>query len=87
VWRPRAPGSMFGDTRIMVGERGTSRFRMIKPWAVTPLEQARDTSGNFIDSKEAFGTQWVGSHTPTQLKSSKTSIILFSTTGRVARAA
>ncbi len=87
IWRPRAPGTLFGDTRIMVGERGTSRFRMVKPWAVEPLMQARDTNGYFIDSKESFGTQWVGSHTPTQLKSSKTSVILFSTAGRVSRVA
>lgn len=86
VWRPIAPGTLFGDTRILVGERGTSRFRMVKPWQVTPLEQARDTNGAFIDAKEAFGTQWIASHTPTQLKTSKTSVILYSTTGRVSRA-
>jgi hypothetical protein len=87
VWRPRAPGTLFGDTRILVGERGSSRFRMVKPWAVEPLQPARDSNGLFTDSKETFGTQWVGSHTPTQLKSSKTSVILFSTTGRVSRVA
>jgi hypothetical protein len=86
VWRPRAPGSMFGDTRIMVGERGCCRFRMVKPWAVEPLSPARDANGLFIDSKETFGTQWVASHTPTQLKASMTCVILFSTTGRVSRA-
>lgn len=86
VYRPRAPGSLFGDTRIVVGERNNSRFRMIKPWQMTPLEQARNSAGAFIDAMEAFGTQWVGSHTPTQLKNAATSIILFSTLGRVARA-
>lgn len=86
VWRPIAPGSMFGDTRILVGERGCCRFRMLKPWQVTPLEQARDTNGAFIDAKEAFGTQWVAVHTPTQLKGSMTSVILYSGTGRVSRA-
>lgn len=85
VWRPRAPRSAFGDTRILVGERGTTRFRMVKPWSVNPMEQARDANGAFIDAQESFGTQWVGSHTPTQLKSSKTSVILYSATGRIAR--
>ncbi len=85
VWRPRAPRSAFGDTRILVGERGTTRFRMVKPWTVNPLEQARNSSGAFIDAQETFGTQWVGSHTPTQLKGSKTSVILYSGTGRIAR--
>lgn len=85
-FRPRAPGSLFGDTRILVGERGNTRFRMVKPWAMNPLEQARNASGAFIDAQESFGTQWVGSHTPTQLKGASSSIILYSTTGRVARA-
>ena len=85
VFRPRAPGSLFGDTRIVVGERGNSRFRMVKPWAMNPLEQARNSAGAFIDAQESFGTQWVGSHTPTQLKGAATSIILYSLAGRVAR--
>lgn len=85
VWRPKAPGTLFGDTRVVLGQRGVSRFRMVKPWEVTPLEQARNTNGEFIDAKEAFGTQYIGSHTPTQLKGSKTSVILYSATGRVAR--
>lgn len=87
VFRPRAPGSLFGDTRIVVGERGNSRFRMVKPWSMTALEQARNSAGAFIDAQEGFGTQWVGSHTPTQLKGAATSIVLYSTAGRVARAA
>lgn len=86
VFRPRAPGSLFGDTRIVVGERGNTRFRMVKPWAMTALEQARNSAGAFIDAQEAFGTQWVGSHTPTQLKGAATSVILYSTAGRIARA-
>jgi len=85
VWRPRAPGSLFGDTRIMVGMRGCCRFRMVKPWSVEPLQPARDANGLFIDSKETYGTQWVASHTPTQLKSAMSCVILFSTAGRVAR--
>ncbi len=87
VFRPRAPGSLYGDTRIVIGERGNSRFRMVKPWTMTSLEQARNSAGAFIDAQESFGTQWVGSHTPTQLKGAATSIILYSSAGRVARAA
>lgn len=82
-----APGLVLGDTRILVGERGNTRFRMVKPWTMNPLEQARDGSGNYIDAQDGFGTQWVVSHTPTQLKNSLTSVVLYSATGRVARAA
>lgn len=86
AFNPTAPGLMLGDTRILVGERGNTRFRMVKPWSMNPIEQARDASGNFVDAQEAFGTQYVVSMTPTQLKSSLTSVVLYSTTGRVARA-
>lgn len=82
-----APGLVMADTRILIGERANTRFRMVKPFAMNPLEQARNADGQFIDQKEGFGTQWVVSHTPTQLKNSLTSVVLYSTTGRVARAA
>lgn len=80
-----APGLVLGDTRILVGERGNTRFRMVKPFSMNPLEQARDGSGNYIDTQDGFGTQWVVSHTPTQLKNSLTSVVLYSATGRVSR--
>lgn len=81
-----APSLMLADSRILVGERGNCRFRMVKPFAMNPLEQQRDVSGRFTDGQEGFGTQWVVSHTPTQLKNSLTSVVLYSATGRVARA-
>jgi hypothetical protein len=86
LYNSRAPGLMLGDTRILVGERGNTRFRMLKPFAMNPIEQARNATGQFIDAQEAFGTQWVVSHTPLQLKNTLTSVILFSTAGRIARA-
>lgn len=87
TFNPTAPGLQLADTRIMVGERGNTRFRMVKPFAMNPIEQARDANGKFTDQRESFGTQFVVSHTPTQIKGSCSSIILFSTAGRVARVA
>lgn len=85
TFNPKAPGLQLADTRIIVGERGNTRFRMVKPFAMNPIEQARDANGKFTDQRESFGTQFVVSHTPTQIKGSCSSIILFSTAGRVAR--
>jgi hypothetical protein len=82
-----APNLVMGDNRILVGERGNSRFRMVKPWAMNPLEQVRNANGQFTDQQHSFGTQWVLVHTPLQLKNSLSSVVLFSATGRVARAA
>lgn len=87
TFNPKAPGLQLADTRIIVGERGNTRFRMVKPFAMNPIEQARDSTGKFTDQRESFGTQFVVSHTPTQIKGSCSSIILFSTAGRVARVA
>lgn len=85
IFNSTAPGIQLGDTRILLGERGNSRFRMVKPWSMNPLEQARNSAGAYIDAQDGFGTQWVVSHTPAQLKNSLTSVIVYSATGRVAR--
>lgn len=87
TFNPTAPGLVLGDTRILLGERGNTRFRMCKAFAMNPPEQARNAAGLFTDQQEGFGTQYIVSHTPTQLKNSLTSIIVYSATGRVARAA
>ncbi|MDP1530321.1 MAG: phage protease [Rhodoferax sp.] len=87
TYNPKAPGLQLADTRIIVGERGNTRFRMVKPFAMNPIEQARDSNGKFTDQRESFGTQFVVSHTPSQIKGACSSIILFSTAGRVARVA
>lgn len=85
IYNSKVPGIMLGDTRILVGERGNTRFRLVKPWSMNPLEQARNSAGAYIDAQDGFGTQFVISHTPTQLKNSLTSVIVYSATGRVAR--
>lgn len=80
-----APGLVLGDTRILLGERGNTRFRMVKAFAMNPPEQARNAAGLYTDQQEGFGTQYVVSHTPKQLKNSLTSVIVYSAAGRVAR--
>lgn len=87
TFNPRAPGLVMGDTRIMVGERGNTRFRMVKPFSMSEQQQVRNAAGLFTDQQEAFGTQWVVSHTPIPLKNSLSSILVYSASGRVARAA
>jgi hypothetical protein len=87
TYNPTAPGLMMADTRILVGERGNTRFRMVRPWSMNPLEQARDSNGNFIGAQEGYGEQYIVSHTPVNRKNALTSIVLYSATGRVARVA
>lgn len=87
TFNPTAPGLVMGDNRIIVGERGNTRFRMVKAFSMNEPQPARNAAGLFTDQQEGYGTQFIVSHTPTQLKNSLTSIIVYSATGRVARAA
>jgi hypothetical protein len=84
-FRTTAPGLHMGDQRIIIGERGVSRYRMMKPWAMGQLENQKDSNGRFTGKKEAYGDQFVLLHTPTQLKAALTSVVLYSATTRVDR--
>lgn len=87
VFNTRAPGLDTADARIVVAERGNTRFRMMRPFQMSELSQARDTNGNFIGMQEGYGEQFLICHTPTQRKNATTSVVLYSSTARVARAA
>ena len=86
-FRSYAPGLAMGDVRTVLCERGTVRFRMLKPWTLGELENQKDSNGRFTGKKEAYGDQFVIVHTPTQLKGAFTSIVVYSSSGRVDRAA
>lgn len=85
-YKTTAPGLYMGDQRIVIGERGQTRFRMMKPWTMGQLQDQRDpTTGLFTGKKDAYGDQFIVLHTPTQLKGACTSIVLYSATARVNR--
>lgn len=84
-FKTSGPGLWFGDQRVLIGERGTTRYRILKPWVMGTLENSRGSNGRFTGQKEAFGDQWISVHTPTQLKRAYTSMVLYSSAARVAR--
>ncbi|HLP97482.1 MAG TPA: phage protease [Sideroxyarcus sp.] len=84
-FRTTAPGLYMGDQRIVIGERGQTRFRMMKGWTMGQLQDQRDSNGRFTGKKEAYGDQFIVLHTPTQLKAAYTSMVLYSATARVDR--
>ncbi|MEW6647199.1 MAG: hypothetical protein AB1450_08380 [Pseudomonadota bacterium] len=86
AFRSYAPGLAMGDVRTVIGERGTVRFRMLKPWTLGELENQKDSNGRFTGKKEAYGDQFVVVHTPTLLKGALTSMVVYSATARVDRA-
>lgn len=86
AFNTRAPGLDTMDQRLIVGQRGNTRFRMMRPFQMAEMQQARDGSGFFVGAQDGYGEQFFACHTPTQLKNANTSIVLYSGTGRVARA-
>lgn len=84
-FKTTAPALNMGDQRIIIGERGQTRFRMMKPWSMGMLTDQRDSNGRFTGKKEAYGDQFIVLHTPTQLKRAYTSIVLYSASARVNR--
>ncbi len=80
-----APGLAIADQRLVMGERNTSRFRMLKPWAMEQLENVKDSNGLFTGQKHAYGTQHVAVHTPIPLKNCYTSMLAYSAAARVNR--
>ena len=59
---------------------------MLRPLEMKNPEEARDASANFIAATESYGEQYVAVHSPTLRKNANTSLVLYSSTGRVARA-
>lgn len=84
-FKATAPGLWMGDQRLIIGERGQTRFRMMKPWAMSELENQKDGNGRFTGQKEAYGDQFIVLHTPTPLKRAYTSMVVYSAAARVAR--
>ena len=84
-FKTSGPGLWCGDQRILIGERGITRYRLTKPWAMSALIDQRGPNGRFTGMKEAYGDQFIVVHTPTQLKKAYTSLVLYSATERVAR--
>lgn len=85
-WRsPGVPGIAIGDTRVLIGERKVTRYRLVKPWQLEALVSSRGLSGRFTGKKEAYGAQWIVVHTPEPLKRALTTITLYSASARVNR--
>lgn len=85
-YNTKAPGLNMGDVRVLVGERGNTRFRMLKPFSMQPqMDQRKDSNGFFVGAVENYGDQFIACHTPTQRKGAITSTVLYNSNARVAR--
>lgn len=82
---PEQIGLWLDDKRIIIGERGITRYRLAKLWQMSKLENQHGPTGRFTGKKEAYGDQFVVVHTPAPLKRAFTSIVVYSASLRVAR--
>ena len=78
-------GLWMADNRVVIGERGATKFRLLQPWSMGPLVNQHGPTGRFTGKKEAYGDQFIALHTPTPLKRAYTTLNLYSATARVAR--
>lgn len=80
-----APGLAMGDTRVIIGERNLTRYRMAKAWTMGQLQDQKDSNGRFTGKKEAYGDQFMFLHTLSPLKAGLTSIVLYGGAARIDR--
>ena len=60
-----APITYFGQKRSLISLRGTTKYRITKPWAFeTDLVPLVDSNGKFLGEKGTYGTQFHCIHTP-----------------------
>jgi hypothetical protein len=85
-YNTKAPGLNMGDVRTLIGERGNTRFRMLKPFTMQPnMDQLRDSNNNFVGAQGNYGEQFIAVHTPSQRKGAITSTVQYNSNARVAR--
>ncbi len=83
AWSTNAPGIDLGDERILMGQRGTTHYRVAKAFAMSEMQEGRDpVTGELNGTKEAYGEEYNAIHTPKPLADRYTSVVVYSGTGR-----
>ncbi|GFD85114.1 hypothetical protein KUL150_11730 [Alteromonas sp. KUL150] len=83
AWSTNAPGIDLGDERILMGQRGTTHYRVAKAFSMSEMQEGRDPeTGEMNGTKEAYGEEYNAIHTPKPLADRYTSVVVYSGTGR-----
>jgi phage I-like protein len=78
------PGIDLGDERILMGERGTLTYAVVKPFVTgTPFE-AVDSNGLPIGEKVAYGEEYNAIWVPAPVRYKLTSVIVYDSDARTA---
>ncbi|MEI8634726.1 hypothetical protein P4S72_27175 [Vibrio sp. PP-XX7] len=77
-----APATHLGDERILMGQRGTLTYTIVKPYSLSEMQEARDERGQLKGGKEAYGEEYNAVHCPVPIRNRFTSVLFYSATGR-----
>lgn len=73
-----------GEERALIGERGSLKYRIAKPYVLGQLTELFNSSGKFIGKRGAYGEEYSSIKVPLPLRNRTTSVIVYSATGRAA---
>lgn len=81
-----APGIDMGDDRIIMGQRGTLSYVVVKPFTTGIPFEAVDSNGLPTGERIAYGEEYNALHVPSPLQNRLTSIIVYDSDARTAAA-
>lgn len=81
VWGTNTDADL-GDERLILGERGTLKYRIAKPFAIGAPFEIFNSSGKPLGKKGAYGEEYSSICVPTPLRNRVTSLLAYSATGR-----
>lgn len=81
-----APGIDLGDERILLGQRGTLTYTVVKPFVTGAPFEAVDSSGRPTAEKIAYGEEYNAIHVPKSLYNRFISLIAYDSDARAAAA-
>lgn len=71
-----------GEERILLGQRGTLKYRVAKPFSIGAPFELFNSAGKALGKKGAYGIEYSSISVPTPLRPRVTSVLAYSVTGR-----
>jgi len=82
AWGTNAPHMDLGEERILLGQRGTTTYKICKAYALGQPVEAFNDKGQPTGEKIAYGEEYNAVHTPKPIRLYYTSILAYSASSR-----
>ncbi|AWL12819.1 hypothetical protein HMF8227_02367 [Saliniradius amylolyticus] len=76
------PGIHLGDERIQMGMRNALTYTICKPFALSEVQEARDSNGQLKGGKEVYGEEYNCIHSPKAIRNRFTAVLFYSQSQR-----